>query len=208
MNRLHVTRTSHHTTSHRTIHCRPQYKDTSSTLSNRRHHGSRSSLQASSGSGSGVIPYYYQQIMERMGSKAVWTLWRRPMEGPLSLLVRLIDHLFSVFFSWFYFHLYALLLTLISWYFHHCIPKNIRSGDTSRHITISITQRPDNARLALPQRYCRIRRRGINLHISIRHFHQGILLSDVTINWWGIISWYNINYWNEWNNYRLQHWKC
>ena len=81
---------------------------------------------------------------------------------------------------------YALLLTLISWYFHHCIPKNIRSGDTSRHITISITQRPDNARLALPQRYCRIRRRGINLHISIRHFHQGILLSDVTINWWGI----------------------
>ena len=172
MNRLHVTRTSHHTTSHRTIHCRHQYKDTSSTLSNRRHHGSRSSLQASSGSG--VIPYYYQQIMERMGSKAVWTCgegrWKahcRFWWDWLIICLVVCSFLDSIF-------TYALLLTLISLYFHHCIPKNIRSGDTSRHITISITQRPDNARLALQQRYCRIRRRGINLHISIRHFHPKV----------------------------------
>eukprot|EP00956_Cyclotella_meneghiniana_P030939 scaffold79699_cov33-Cyclotella_meneghiniana.AAC.1 len=41
----------------------------STTISNPRHHGSSSSLQASISSG-GVIPYY-QEIMERMPSKAV-----------------------------------------------------------------------------------------------------------------------------------------
>ena len=178
MNRLHVTRTSHHTTSHRTIHCRPQYKDTlfnsvqSKTswqqLFTASQQRQRSDTLLSTDYGTNAI----EGSVGRCGEgrwKAHCRFWWDWLI--ICLVCSFLDSIFT----------YTLLLTLISWYFHHCIPKNIRSGDTSRHITISITQRPDNARLALPQRYCRIRRRGINLHISIRHFHQGILLSDVTI---------------------------